>query len=109
MDFRPYERKPFSVLAVEVTAENIAEVATLTGTLKTKPDGTPYIHVNPELCPVIEKIFVGYWLTKMGSNIRCYSAKAFKGQFRLKQNAQARAAEEKAEPVFDRMEQPDVV
>ncbi len=41
-----YVRKPFLVDAVEITEENIAELASFVGTLQTKDDGTIYIQVS---------------------------------------------------------------
>lgn len=81
MDFTTFVRKPFTVEAVEVTRENIAEIAPLVGTLKEKDDGTPYIHVDKRLVPNIFRVYPGFWMTKMNDNIRCYSKRIFLEQF----------------------------
>lgn len=81
MEFTTYVRRPFVVQAVEVTTANIAEVATLVGELNEKRDGTPYIMVNPELVPNVERVYPGYYMTKMGDNVRCYSRRVFREQF----------------------------
>lgn len=81
MDFTTFVRKPFTVEAVEVTKENIAEIAPLVGTLKEKDDGTPYIHVDKRLVPNIFRVYPGFWMTKMNDNIRCYSKRIFLEQF----------------------------
>jgi hypothetical protein len=81
MDFTTFVRKPFTVEAVEVTRDNIAEIAELVGTLREKKDGTPYIQVNPRLVPNVYQVFPGFWMTKMGDNVRCYSKRVFKQQF----------------------------
>lgn len=81
MDFAEFVRKPFSVEAVEITTENISEVAAFVGDLRHKEDGTPYIQVNRRRVPNIPRVFPGFWMTKMGGNIRCYSGRAFKEQF----------------------------
>ena len=83
MDFKDYVRKPFVVEAVEITAENIAEVAHLVGDLREKDDGTPYIYVDRRLVPNIYRVYPGFYMTRMGDHIRCYSRKVFHEQFTL--------------------------
>lgn len=80
MDFTTFVRKPFIVEAVEVTQDNIAEIAKLVGTLKNE-GGTPYIQVDRRLVPNVYKVHLGFWMTRMGDNIRCYSDHIFKAQF----------------------------
>lgn len=81
MEFATFVRKPFVVEAVEVTAENIAEVAKYVGDLREKEDGTPYILVDRRLVPNVFRVYPGFFMTKMGENVRCYSRKIFKEQF----------------------------
>jgi hypothetical protein len=81
MELSLFVRKPFTVEAVEVTKENIAEIAELVGTLRVKDDGTPYIQVDRRLVPNIYRVYPGFWMTQMGDNIRCYSKRIFKSQF----------------------------
>lgn len=81
MEFKTFVRKPFTVEAVEVTKENIEELAPLIGTLRTKDDGTPYIQVDRRLVPNIYRVYPGFWMTKMGDNVRCYSKRIFNEQF----------------------------
>jgi len=81
MDMTTFVRKPFKVEAVEITEENIEEIAEFVGTLQTKEDGSPYIRVDRRLVPNVFKVFPGFWMTKMGDNIRCYSKKIFEEQF----------------------------
>jgi hypothetical protein len=81
MNFTTYVRKPFIVEAVEVTADNIAEVAMYVGDLRFKEDGTPYILVDRRLVPNVDRVYPGFFMTKMGENVRCYSKKIFKEQF----------------------------
>lgn len=85
MDFATFVRKPFTVEAVEVTEENIAEIAEvmMIGTLRHKENGSPYIQVNRRLFPNLFRIYPGFWVTKMGDsdNIRCYSQRIFNNQF----------------------------
>jgi len=81
MDYKDFIRKPFLVGAVEVTPENIAEIAPLVGILKEKTDGTPFIQVNQRLVPNVFRVYPGFWVTKLDDTIRCYSKKAFFAQF----------------------------
>lgn len=81
METTTFVRKPFVVEAVEVTTENIAEIAELVGVLRETDNGTPYIHVDRRLVPNIYRVFPGYWMTQMGDHIRCYSKKIFRAQF----------------------------
>lgn len=81
MNFTTFVRKPFVVDAVEVTTENISEVAKYVGDLREKEDGTPYILVDRRLVPNVARVFPGFFMTKMGENVRCYSRKIFKDQF----------------------------
>ena len=81
IQFNSFVRKPFVVEAVEVTTDNIAEVAKYVGDLREKEDGTPYILVDRRLVPNVFKVYPGFFMTKMGENVRCYSRKIFKDQF----------------------------
>ncbi len=81
MDFTTFVRKPFTVEAVEVTEDNIGEFAELIGALREKENGTPYIQVDRRLVPNVFRVYPGFWVTKMGDNIRCYSKRIFKEQF----------------------------
>lgn len=81
MEFKTFVRKPFSVEAVEVTADNIAEVAKYVGDLREEDDGTQYILVDRRLVPNIARVYAGFYMTKMGKNVRCYSRKIFTDQF----------------------------
>lgn len=82
IEFSGYVRKPFEVMAVEITEENIAALAEYIGTLRHKDqDGSPFIQVNPTLVPALERVYPGFWLTKMNDNIRVYSGRVFRSQF----------------------------
>lgn len=81
MEFNQYVRKPFVVEAVEVTDANIAEVAKYVGELRAKDDGTPFIFVDRRLVPNIFRVYPGFFMTRMGDHIRCYSRKVFFEQF----------------------------
>lgn len=81
MEFTTYVRKPFVVSAVEVTLDNIEEVAKNVGDIKYNDDETPYILVDPRMVPNVDRVYLGYFMTKVGKNIRCYSKKIFAQQF----------------------------
>lgn len=81
MDFTTYVRKPFVVKAVEVTAENIEEVARSVGDVKYNDDETPYILVDPRMVPNVDRVYIGYFMTRVGKNVRCYSRMIFTQQF----------------------------
>lgn len=80
MEFAEFIRKPFVVSAVQVTEENIAEIAEYIGTLRVK-DGVQYIQVNRRLIPYLLEVYPGYWMTRMGDKIRCYTDDVFTEQF----------------------------
>jgi hypothetical protein len=67
--------------AVEITAENIEEVAPFIGDLRTQGDGTPYILVDPRLVPSVPKVYIGFFMTKIGDNVHCYSRRIFRDQY----------------------------
>jgi hypothetical protein len=81
MEFTTFVRKPFKVEAVEVTTNNIGDIAEFVGTLRHKDNGTPYIQVDRRLVPNVFRVYPGFWMTKMGDNIRCYSKRVFEEQF----------------------------
>lgn len=81
MNFITFVRKPFIVEAVEVTEDNIAEISKFVGDLREKEDGSPYIAVDRRLFPNIYRVYPGFWMTKMGDNVRCYSKQVFTKQF----------------------------
>ena len=81
MEMTKFTRKPFIVDAVEITDDNIEEVAKDVGDIRHKDDGTPYILVDRRLVPNVTRVYTGFWMTKMGDNVRCYSKKVFKEQF----------------------------
>lgn len=80
MDFTQFIRKPFLVEAVEVTRENIHELSPLIGVFGEDENG-PYIEADREKVPTVYRVTPGYWVTKMGKNIRCYSSRVFGEQF----------------------------
>lgn len=81
LQFNKFVRTPFAVEAVQITSENMADVAELIGELK-EQDGVPFILINKRIVPLINRAHVGWWVTKFGDNYRCYSDKTFTDQFK---------------------------
>lgn len=80
LPLQSFVRRPFEVEAIQITVENIHELSELIGEFCEDERG-PYIQADREKVPTVEKVVPGYWLTKMGPNIRCYSNKTFEKQF----------------------------
>lgn len=82
MEFTQYVRKPFVVEAIEITADNICDVADLVGKFRTDEDsGQLYISLDRRIIPNVGRAYVGWWLTRLGDNYRCYAPKVFNEQF----------------------------
>ena len=81
MEFVTYVRKPFEVQVVEITRENIEEVARFVGDVRYRDDQTPYILVDRRLVPSVDRVHIGFFMTKIGDNVRCYSPRVFREQF----------------------------
>lgn len=82
MEFTTYIRKPFSIDAVQITEDNMKDVAKLIGKIRTR-DGVRYIAVDPRVVPVVRHAYVGWYLTRFEDSYRCYTPKLFKSQFVL--------------------------
>jgi hypothetical protein len=83
MDFIAHRRKPFYVEAAEITEDNLEAAAGLIGDVVVGEDGTRHIKVDKRLVPNIHRAYVGWWVTRMGDNIRCYSPRIFHEQFEV--------------------------
>lgn len=85
MKTEKYVRKPFDVDAVQVTAENMEEVAKwCKGKIETTEDTKlPFIRVDVPrvLTEKQTKAFVGDWVLYAGSGFKIYTNRAFKGVF----------------------------
>lgn len=81
MEFTKFTRKPFEIEAVEITEENLEAVAALVGTIEMDDEGRRYIQANKKKVPLVKEVYPGFWLTKMGSQIRCYKPDIFVDQF----------------------------
>jgi hypothetical protein len=91
LDIVEYIRKPFTVKAVEVTAENMEEVAKwCRGTIRTEPssengqgEGQKYIKVEVKraISERQTRAMVGDMVLRAGSGFKVYTPKAFAQSF----------------------------
>lgn len=90
METTTFLRRPFYIEATEITVDNIEEVAKLIGDLKHSEEGLyvgPYIQVDRAKLPTMHQVYPGFFITKMGKNLRCYSPEVFHEQFTPKTGA----------------------
>lgn len=80
LDFERFIRTPFQVKATKITEENIELVAELVGEVREK-NGEKYIALDRRIVPNVARAHVGWWVTVLGDNLRCYSPKVYKEQF----------------------------
>lgn len=80
-DFELFIRTPFVVKATKITEDNIEDVAQMLGEVRTKANGEKYIALDRRVVPNVSKAFIGWWVTALNGNIRCYAPKVFKEQF----------------------------
>jgi hypothetical protein len=80
VEFKQFIRTPFQVEALEITEENFEEVAALIGQIRTK-DGATFIALDRRIIPNVHRASVGWFVTRLGDNYRCYAPKVFNEQF----------------------------
>lgn len=81
-DFETFVRTPFVVRATKITEENIEDIAQMVGEIRTK-NGEQFIALDRRVVPNVSRAFVGWWVTVLNGNIRCYAPKVFKEQFEI--------------------------
>lgn len=82
IQFEKFVRKPYAVKAVMITEDNIVEIAKHIGEVRIREgDNEPYIAVDARLVPVIKRAHLGWYVTKVGDNYRCFAPKVFRQQF----------------------------
>lgn len=81
LQYSEYERVPFRIEAVEITEDNLEEVAKSVGEVVSREDGSKYIKVDRRLIPALTEVYPGYFMTKMGTKNRCYSPDLFEQLF----------------------------
>lgn len=74
-------REPFAIEAIQVTNDNMAELAKVFGRLMVEEDRTPYIAVSRKYARRGWKLHLGGYVTRMDEKIRFYSEKVFRDQF----------------------------
>ena len=82
MNIQKFVRKPFFVDAIQVTKENLEEVATWCEgqVCKDESSGQPYIQVNvfnPTEVPDHSRAYVGRWILKAATGYKVYKTKGF--------------------------------
>lgn len=85
METRMFTRKPFEVEAVQVTADNMAEVAEWCRGRVVKAKNDEEQHVKVRVLRVMDdrqtKAFVGDWVLYANTGYKVYNAKAFAKSF----------------------------
>jgi hypothetical protein len=84
MDTSKFARKPFYVDAIQVTKENLEEVAKwCRGKIETTDNGATFIliDVHRPLSPRQTQAFLGDWILQAGSGFKIYTPKAFEKSF----------------------------
>lgn len=79
-----YVRKPFEVEAVQVTEENLTEIADwCDGDIRHTADKVPFVKVQVArpLTSRQTRAFVGDWILFAGRGFKVYTSKAFEGAF----------------------------
>lgn len=95
VEFKEYSRKSFKVQAVQITKENILEIARMArgeyrttveikGWNRNKPQDHIFLPRNVRTSGNQAMAFVGDWFLMVGASYRFYSEKAFKGIFQPK-------------------------
>jgi hypothetical protein len=74
-------RRPFKVEAIEITKENIGTLSRYIGDLDQEDDGTIFILVDDRKVQHVKRVYVGYWMTRIGKQTRVYSKRVFDEQF----------------------------
>jgi hypothetical protein len=72
------------VQGIEITEDNIKDLAKYIGDIEEDDDGTIYILVDRRKVPNVQRVYVGFYMTRMGKQVRVYSRKLFNEQFILK-------------------------
>lgn len=81
LEFKPHIRRPFEVTAIRVTEGNLDEVAELLGRVDTDSSGRRHVVVDPDRVPHAKYVYPGYWITRMGTFVRCYTNKRFRERY----------------------------
>jgi len=81
-DFETFVRTPFAVRSVEITEENIDEIAAVIGEVQTHyKTKEKFISLNRKIVRDMSRAHIGWYVTVLRDNIRVYSPKIFNEQF----------------------------
>lgn len=80
-EYTAFIRKPFKIEAVQITEENIQELAELLGGSVQEKKGRPFIMCNRKVTPQSDRAQLGGWITVMDNNLRVYPDKVFRRMF----------------------------
>lgn len=87
LGLEPYVRLPFRVKAVQITRENIDEIAKLIGFGRNNgvrmKNGEPFINLHHDRVPNMTRAFLGCYLTVFAGGYRVYYQRVFEEQFKL--------------------------
>lgn len=84
MELQQFTRRPFVVEAIEITRDNIEELARKfrIGRVRIHEEtGDPYIALDRHIVPNVPRAYIGWFVTKLGDNYRTYSPKTFGKEF----------------------------
>jgi hypothetical protein len=76
-----YLRKTFLVEAVEVTQENMAEVARHIGKVVESREHGRHIEIDERIVPRFKKVYAGFFVTFFDEQIRVYTRRSFFNHF----------------------------
>jgi hypothetical protein len=76
-----YLRKTFLVQAVEITHENMDEVARHIGVVKQDRERGRFIEIDERIVPRFKRAYAGFYVTFVGEQIRVYTRRSFHSHF----------------------------
>jgi hypothetical protein len=113
LNIQQYQRKPFTVEAVQVTLENMQEISDwCSGEVIVEKLGAKLIqYIKVEVTHAIserqKKAFIGDWVLKTNTGYKCYSKRAFPSNFVLSPEEELKmgvtANELLQEPLFNQI------
>lgn len=84
IEWTKYTRKPFPVNAIQITADNMEEVAKAIGSeIRTDHHGAKYVYVEvfKPLNDRQTKGYIGDWMLSANNGYKAYTDKAFQNSF----------------------------
>lgn len=85
LKFTNYVHRPLVIEAIEITDENLEEVAEIIGRV-TGPENDRKILTDDRIIRGFRLVRPGWWLTKVGDSYRCYNPAAFERTFERVEN-----------------------